>query len=211
MLEIGIGGDPVVGEKSLTEVVPGDRRRDGVDTGVGSCDAQRQRAAIRSADDAYPRVAGGIEQYLGSFGQPVDHGTAVGHFSVGVVDRDRPRARAEASGTVGQHGVAGFGERAGPVLDRELVSAESVCEQHRGGGVRLGQKQSGIEVDHLGAAGAFRYRDRGIEHGHVLADVGGTHDEEDRCCCHDQDRKGHEQYGRKGPTRPGDVHVNHSM
>ena len=75
--------DGGVREQGLPQVVPGDHRGQRVHPAVVPGQQQREGAAVGAAGDAHPRIAGPVQNHLGSRGQPVDQRSRVGHLVVG--------------------------------------------------------------------------------------------------------------------------------
>ena len=126
------GGRDVLGEERLGEVVPGDRRDDGVHPLVRGAEHEGQRAAVGAARDAHPGVASAVEPDVRSRGEEVDERPGVRDLVVRVVEMDPPAGRAEPARRVGEDDVPTVGQVAGPVDEVGLAPAEPVGEEHDG-------------------------------------------------------------------------------
>jgi hypothetical protein len=157
----------VLREERLREVVPGDRRDDGVDPWVGGAEHEGEGAAVRAAGHPEARVAAAVEPDVGPGGEQIDEGAGVGDLVVRVVEVDPPCRRAEATRRVGEDDVAAAGEVSGAVHQVGLAAAEPVGQQHCG--MRAGRRRgedAAVEQDGRAVGfGAHRDRDGLLGHG----------------------------------------------
>ncbi len=137
----GVVGGRVLREERLGEVVPGDRRDDGVHPCVGGAEHEGEGAAVGAAGDTHPGVTGTVEPDIRPRREEVDEDPRVRDLVVGVVEMDPPPGRAEPAGGVGEDDVAAAREVAGPVREVGLAPAEAVREQHRGMRPRRGGRE----------------------------------------------------------------------
>ena len=146
----------VVLEEAGGELVPGDRRRDGVDARIAGGGDELDAAAVAGAVHAEHGVARGLEPGLGLLGDEVDQRLRVARLELGVVDHHRAARAAEAAGVPGEHVVAGVGVVLGRAGGAGASPAVSDHQRRRraaglgsGGGEEVGHDRRAVEgLDH---------------------------------------------------------------